>query len=567
MTLTVRDLSVRYSGLTAVDGINLDVADGEILALVGESGCGKTSLARALLGLLPATAETTGSARLGDDELAGRADWTGVRGKQIAIVPQGAMTGLSPVHRIGAQLDEMITLHGGRATPAELLERVSLGEGMLRSYPHELSGGQRQRVAIALTLAGEPRLLVADEPTTGLDAITQRQVLALLASLEISTLVVSHDLAGLLPYATRVAVMYAGRLAEIRSTSTLSRDTAHPYTAGLLTATPVADRTVSWGSIPGSAPPLDDLPTGCRFAPRCPLVMQRCRDEVPQLKQYGDAVVACHRHSESDRPSYPVVPRTGESAGTTVARLSGVRHTYRSRARTVEALKGIDLDIRAGEIVGLVGESGSGKSTLARILLGLIRPASGRVEVADQDLIALRGRALRRLQHRMGFVHQDPYDALHPGMRVVSIVSEPLVIAGVPRDARAARVRAALAAAGLSDDMLQRFPDQLSGGQRQRVSIARALVADPVLLIADEATSMLDVSTRAGIATTLRSVATERGLAVVFVTHDLGEAVQSCDRIVVLRSGTIVEHGASAELCRSPEHPYTAELLQAAHTG
>jgi peptide/nickel transport system ATP-binding protein len=217
--------------------------------------------------------------------------------------------------------------------------------------------------------------------------------------------------------------------------------------------------------------------------------------------------------------------------------------------------------------VGLVGESGSGKSTLARILLGLIRPAGGRVEVADQDLLALRGRALRRLQHRMGFVHQDPYDALHPGMRVVSIVSEPLVIAGVPRDARAARVRAALAAAGLSDDVLQRFPDQLSGGQRQRVSIARALVADPVLLIADEATSMLDVSTRAGIATTLRSVATERGLAVVFVTHDLGEAVQSCDRIVVLRSGTIVEHGASAELCRSPEHPYTAELLQAAHTG
>lgn len=567
MTLTVRDLSVRYSGLTAVDRINLDVADGEILALVGESGCGKTSLARALLGLLPATAVTTGSARLGEDELAGRADWTGIRGKQVAIVPQGAMTGLSPVHRIGVQLEEMIELHGGSSTPAGLLDRVGLSRSTLRCFPHELSGGQRQRVAIALTMAGEPRLLVADEPTTGLDAITQRQVLELLASLRISTLVVSHDLAGLMPYANQVAVMYAGRLAEVRATSTLSRDTAHPYTAGLLTATPVADRAVSWGSIPGSAPPLDHLPTGCRFAPRCPLAIQRCRDETPELRQYGDALVACHRHAETDRPTYPVVPRACESAGKTVARLSGVRHTYRSRTRTVEALKGIDLDIRAGEIVGLVGESGSGKSTLARIVLGLIRPTGGRVEVADQDLTALRGRALRKLQQRLGFVHQDPYDALHPGMRVVSIVSEPLVIAGVPRVARAPRVKAALAAAGLPDDLLQRFPDQLSGGQRQRVSIARALVADPVLLIADEATSMLDVSSRAGIATTLRSVATERGLAVVFVTHDLGEAVQSCDRIVVLRSGTIVEHGASAVLCRSPEHPYTAELLQAAHTG
>jgi ABC-type glutathione transport system ATPase component len=233
----------------------------------------------------------------------------------------------------------------------------------------------------------------------------------------------------------------------------------------------------------------------------------------------------------------------------------------------VDALKGVDLEIHAGEIVGLVGESGSGKSTLARIVLGLIRPTAGRVEVSGQELTALRGRALRKLQHRIGFVHQDPYDALHPAMRVGSIVAEPLVVAGIPREARAERVNAALASAGLPDDLLKRFPGQLSGGQRQRVSIARALVCDPVLLIADEATSMLDVSTRAGIATTLRSVATERGLAVVFVTHDLGEAVQSCDRIVVLRSGVIVEHGASADLCRSPEHAYTIELLQAAHYG
>ncbi|MEU7830289.1 MULTISPECIES: ABC transporter ATP-binding protein [unclassified Nonomuraea] len=563
MTLALKELTVGYGGLTAVDGINLDVADSEIVALVGESGCGKTSLVRALLGLLPRTATVTGSALLdGEHELTGRVDWRGIRGSRVAIVPQGAMTGLSPVHRIEAQLTEMLTLHGGQAQPGDLLERVGLKHGMLRRYPHELSGGQRQRVAIALALAGEPRLLIADEPTTGLDAITQRQVLALLSGLGISTLIVSHDLAGLMPYADRAAVMYAGRLAEVRSAGTLSREHAHPYTTGLLTATPVADRQVPWGSIPGSAPALDLLPDGCRFAPRCPLATDRCTSEQPHLRPHGEAQVACHHPDEA---AYPVVPRAEHAQGPPVVRVNQVRHAYRTRSRTVEALRGVDLDIHAGEIVGLVGESGSGKSTLARIILGLLHPSEGQVEISGEDLTARRGRALRRLQRRIGFVHQDPYDALHPGMRVASLVAEPLVLAGVKGEQR---VRDAITAAGLPEtsEFLQRFPGQLSGGQRQRVSIARALAADPILLIADEATSMLDVSTRAGIATTLRALATDRGLAVLFVTHDLGEAVQSCDRIVVLRNGTVVEDGASEDVSRTPSHPYTVQLLEAAQT-
>ncbi|MFG1702621.1 ABC transporter ATP-binding protein [Nonomuraea sp. M3C6] len=565
MTLSLRDLTVSYAGLTAVDGITLDVAEGEIVALVGESGCGKTSLARALLGLLPRAATVTGSALLDEDELAGRTDWKNIRGSRIAIVPQGAMTGLSPVHRIGAQLTEMLTLHGGQADPADLLERVGLQQAMLRCYPHELSGGQHQRVAIALALAGEPRLLVADEPTTGLDAITQRQILALLADLGTSMLIVSHDLAGLIPYADRVAVMYAGRLAEVRPARTLAAEHAHPYTAGLLTATPVADRQVPWGSIPGSAPPLDLLPNGCRFAPRCPLATNLCTEEAPQLRTYGTAQVACHHQ---DKPTYPVVPRGDHRQGAPVVRVSGVRHVYRARSRTVEALRDVDLDLHAGEIVGLVGESGSGKSTLARIILGLLRPAGGRVEVSGEPLTTLRGRDLRRLQRRIGFIHQDPYDALHPSMRVAALVAEPLAVAGTPREQRDARVREAVAAAGLpgTPEFLRRFPGQLSGGQRQRVSIARALAADPLLLVADEATSMLDVSTRAGIATTLRTLAGDRGLAVLFVTHDLGEAVQSCDRIVVLRNGTVVEHGLCADIARAPSHPYTVQLLEAART-
>jgi oligopeptide/dipeptide ABC transporter ATP-binding protein len=565
MTLRVRDLTVGYGDLVAVDRVDLDIGDGEVLALVGESGCGKTSLARSLLGLLPATAKVTGSARLGDLELAGREDWNGLRGRRIGIVPQGAMSGLSPVHRVGAQLDEMILLHGGTAEPTQLLERVGLGQTVLKSFPHQLSGGQRQRVAIALTLAGDPELIVADEPTTGLDAITQGQVLELITSVGVSTLIVSHDLTGLLPYAHRVAVMYAGRMAEVAKAEALSATSRHPYTAGLLTATPSADRAVSWGSIPGAAPPIDRLPPGCRFAPRCPLAIDVCLEKDPPLLDVGPASVACHRHAEADRPTYPLVPRSQGDLGEPVVRATGIRHVYRSRSRTVEALKGVDLEVQAGEIVGLVGESGSGKSTLARILLGLIRPTEGRVELSGRDLTRSRGRALRELQRRVGFVHQDPYDSLHPGMRVGAIVAEPLAVGGCPREDRPRRVLEALASAGLSEEVLDRFPGQLSGGQRQRVSIARALVCDPVLLMADEATSMLDVSTRGGIATTLRAVATERGLAVVFVTHDVGEAVQSCDRIVVLQAGTVVEQGASGELCRAPSHPYTAELLGASH--
>ncbi|GII91834.1 oligopeptide/dipeptide ABC transporter ATP-binding protein [Sinosporangium siamense] len=568
MTLTMRDLTVSYGARPAVDRVDLDVAEGEIVALVGESGCGKTSLARALLGLLPRNAVVTGSALLAGEELAGRRDWAGVRGKRIAIVPQGAMTGLSPVHRVGRQLTEMLTLHKGTATPADLLDRVGLPASMLKCYPHELSGGQRQRVAIALSLAGEPRLLVADEPTTGLDAISQRHVLSLLASLNISLLIVSHDLTGLLPHAHRIAVMYAGRLAEVTPSARLlhRQDKTHPYTNGLLTATPAPDRDVPWGSIPGQAPALDHTLTGCRFAPRCPLTTSRCVDEEPGLMPYGESHVACHRHDEDALPTYPTVPRADCAPQNIAVRATGLRHTFRSRARTTTALADVDLTIGAGEIHGLVGESGSGKSTLARVLLGLIRPAAGRVEIAGQELTAQRGKALRLLQQKIGFIHQDPYDSLHPGMRVGDLVAEPLAVSKTPAAERGDRVHRALRSAGLPDtpDFLRRHPGQLSGGQRQRVSIARALTGDPVLLIADEATSMLDVSTRAGIATTLRTLAAERGLAVLFVTHDLGEAIQSCDRITVLRHGTVVEHGTCADVAGSATDPYTRQLLQAA---
>jgi peptide/nickel transport system ATP-binding protein len=570
MTLSVQDVTVSYGGRLAVDHVHLEVGDGEVVAVVGESGCGKTSLARALAGLLPADAEVSGrgvlrSERHPDLDLGALRDWRGIRGRRIGIVPQGAMSGLSPIHRIGSQLEEMLTIHGGSSNPTQLLERVGLTSRELRSYPHQLSGGQRQRVAIALTLAGDPDLLIADEPTTGLDAVVQGKVLALISSLGISTLIVSHDMTGLLPYADRIAVMYAGRLAEVVPVDALKHGRHHPYTSGLLAATPSTNRSVGWASIPGAAPALGELPPGCRFEPRCPLAVDECRTTQPELRTVDGSTVACHRIDVAETVSYPAVPRATTPCGAPALSMTGIHHTYRSRARTTTALDGVDLEVGRGEIVGLVGESGSGKSTLARIALGLIRPTAGQVRLGDDEVTGARGRRLRSLQRRVGFVHQDPYDSLHPGMKVRGLVAEPLVVARVPRAQREGKVRAALASAGLADSLLDRYPGQLSGGQRQRVSIARALVNGPELLIADEASSMLDVSTRGGIATTLRSVATERGLAVVFVTHDMGEAIQSCDRIVVLRHGRVVDAGACAEVSSSPEHEYTVQLLAASH--
>ena len=570
MTLSVQDVTVRYGGRLAVDHVDLEIADGEVVGVVGESGCGKTSLARALVGLLPKNAEVSGRGVLRSEhhpelDLGALRDWRGVRGSRIGIVPQGAMSGLSPIHKVCAQLDEMLTIHGGSSNPTELLDRVGLSPRELGSYPHQLSGGQRQRVAIALTLAGDPDLLIADEPTTGLDAVVQGRVLQLISSLGISTLIVSHDMTGLLPYADRVAVMYAGRLAEVVPVDALRDVRHHPYTAGLLAATPSTDRTVTWASIPGAAPTLDAELEGCRFAPRCPLADDQCHEERPLLRLVGTSEVACHHSERSSEATYPAVPRATSDCGAPVLDMTGIEHTYRSRSRTTTALDGVDLHVGHGEILGLVGESGSGKSTLARIALGLIKPSSGTVRLGDDELTDARGRRLRALQRRTGFVHQDPYDSLHPAMKVEALIAEPLVIAKVARSERGAKVRSALAAAGLPQDVLTRTPGQLSGGQRQRVSIARALVNDPELLVADEASSMLDVSTRGGIATTLRKVATKRGLAVIFVTHDMGEAIQSCDRIVVLRHGRVVDAGACAQISTSPDHEYTAQLLAASH--
>lgn len=576
--LEIENLSIGYrAGVPAVRGVDLSVSPGEALALVGESGSGKSTIAKVLLGLLPSAGWATGSARFENAELVGRpeSDWRALRGGRIGIVPQGAMSGLDPVHRIESQLVEAVQLHTDATRPAavgrarELLRLVHLDPSALRAYPHQLSGGMRQRVAIALALAGDPALLVADEPTTGLDLLTQEHILDLLGEVRsrqnVGMLIISHDLPGLLGVADRVAVMYAGKVVELRSARKLSATSAHPYTKGLLAATASVLPGAVWSAIPGSAPSLTADGVGCRFAPRCPLVTAVCREQEPPLTGYDGGEVACHRAADRLEPCYPSVQSGSASAKTEpVVRVSGLELAFRVRHRPVYALRGVDLDIARGEIVGLVGESGSGKTTLGRVLLGLLPPSAGQVHVDGVEITGLRGKALRAAQRRIGFVHQDPYGSLHPAMTVAALVAEPLVLAGVPRAARAAKIHEALRAAGLPTEaeFLNRLPARLSGGQRQRVAIARALVADPILLIADEATSMLDVSTRAGIASTLRRQAQERGLAVLFVTHDLGEAMHACDRVVVLREGERVEAGLPKQLVEEPAHEYTAQLVE-----
>ncbi|MFI7679481.1 oligopeptide/dipeptide ABC transporter ATP-binding protein [Actinophytocola sp. NPDC049390] len=576
--LEIEGLRTGYTpAVPVVRELDLRVGPGETVALVGESGSGKSTVAKVLLGLLPDRAWATGSARFDGTELVGRAerDWKGLRGKGIGIVPQGAMGGLNPVHRIETQLVEAVRLHTGASSAAakararELVKLVHLDSYVLGAYPHQLSGGMRQRVAIGLALAGEPALLVADEPTTGLDLITQERVLALLAELrasqDLAMLVISHDLPGLLAVADRVAVMYAGRIVEHRTAAALRDHCRHPYTEGLLAATASVEPDAVWAAIPGTAPAPDaDLP-GCRFAPRCPLAVADCETAEPDLvADPAGGEVACIRTGGAERPGFPAVPRArATDAAEPVVRVEKVDLTFRLRRRSVPALCGVSLEIARGEILGLVGESGSGKSTLGRVLLGLLTPTAGRVLVGDTELTALRGKALRAAQRRIGFVHQDPYGSLHPAMTVRALVGEPLSLTGVPQADRIDKVREALASAGLptGDEFLDRLPAALSGGQRQRVAIARALVADPVLLIADEATSMLDVSTRAGIATTLRRLADDHELAVLFVTHDLGEAMQSCDRVAVLREGVLLETAPPRQLAERPEHDYTAELV------
>jgi peptide/nickel transport system ATP-binding protein len=523
--LRLHDVAVSFGDVEAVRGVGYEVRAGEVVAVVGESGSGKTVTAMSLLGLLPPTARVTGRAELAGRDLYAMtpAELRAVRGGEVGMVFQEPMSALNPVFTIGDQLVEAIRTHQPLAAPAardraiELLTLVGLPDPRerFRSYPHELSGGQLQRVVIAMAVANEPKLLIADEPTTALDVTVQAEILELLrdlrARLGTAILLITHDMGVVADLADRVVVMHDGVVVEEGPAEAIFTAPAEDYTRQLLGS------VVSLGSaVPAhpAAVPVPDVPA-----------------EAPLL------------------------------------RVENLSVTYRGRFRaiTVRAAEGVHLHVEPGEVLGLVGESGSGKSTVARAVTGLITPTAGSVHIGDVDITRVRGRAAKALRRRIGVVFQDPLSSLNPRTTVGESVATPLRLHRAARGSEVdTRVAELLSAVQLSPSLSSRYPHELSGGQRQRACIARALALGPDLLVADEPTSALDVTIQARILDLLRDLRHEFGFACLFISHDLAVIEQLADRVAVMYRGHVVEQGPAKEVLTAPAHPYTQRLLSAA---
>nr|WP_222858349.1 ABC transporter ATP-binding protein [Paraburkholderia phenoliruptrix] len=560
--LEVRDLRVSFGAHQAVRGLSFDIAQGETLALVGESGCGKSATALSLMRLVPTPGRVTGSLRFDGRELLDLPprEIRDIRGRQISMIFQEPMTSLNPVLSIGAQIVETLRQHESLSKAAalkravELLELVQIPDPHRRvfDYPHELSGGQRQRVMIAMAVACRPRLLIADEPTTALDVTIQARILELLdglrRELSMSLLLITHDLGIVAQHADRVAVMLAGEKVEEAPVARLFTQPQHPYTRGLLGA---------------SLNLADDL---------------HYRGwKLPEIR---------HGIGEDGKPTFAVVPRsvrngqyaadkeTNAHAGgpnaaaedALLLELQDVRIDYPQRhgKTTLRAVDGVSLQIARGETVGLVGESGCGKSTLSKAIMRLVPAAGGAIRLRGTDLVPLGERELRPLRRHVQMVFQDPYASLNPRRTIADILDAVLVVNGIGNaQQRRTRIATMLDRVGLPSSALGRFPHEFSGGQRQRIGIARALVLEPDLLICDEPVSALDVSIQAQILNLLVDLKRDLGLAYLFISHDLSVVRYIADRVHVMQAGRIVESGHQRDIWRAPQHPYTRTLLEA----
>ncbi|MFI5586127.1 ABC transporter ATP-binding protein [Amycolatopsis sp. NPDC051758] len=544
--LRLHDVAVSFGDVEAVRGVGYEVRAGEVVAVVGESGSGKTVTAMSLLGLLPPTAKVSGRA-----ELAGRdlytmapAELREVRGGEVGMVFQEPMSALNPVFTIGDQLVEAIRTHqdltaaAARERAIELFGLVGLPapRQRFRSYPHELSGGQLQRVVIAIAVANEPKLLIADEPTTALDVTVQAEILELLRDLRsrlgTAILLITHDMGVVADLADRVVVMHDGRVVEHGDVGAIFTAPAEDYTRQLL----------------GSVVSLSSAAT---------TGLERALAENVEI---SPGHVAATEHPAVE--SVPDVPAVAP-----LLRVEDLAVTYRGRfrAHAVRAAEGVSLHVEPGEILGLVGESGSGKSTVARAVTGLLAPTAGAVHIGDADITRVRGRAAKALRRRIGVVFQDPLSSLNPRTTVGESVATPLRLHHAARGSEVdSRVAGLLEAVQLSPSLRSRYPHELSGGQRQRACIARALALRPDLLVADEPTSALDVTIQARILDLLRELRHEFGFACLFISHDLAVIEQLADRVAVMHRGHVVEQGATKEVLTAPAHAYTRRLLSAA---
>ncbi|MGC4814778.1 dipeptide ABC transporter ATP-binding protein [Micromonospora sp. DT228] len=601
VVLEVDGLSVTFpnehGAVEVVRGIGYELRAGEVLGIVGESGSGKSASALAVMGLLPNHARVSGSVRFRGAELLTMSDRraSAIRGSRIGMIFQDPFSALTPVYRIGDQIAEALRVHRDiskrRAAEraVELLDLVGVPDPRRRAlaFPHELSGGMLQRVMIAIAVANDPDVIIADEPTTALDVTAQAQILDVLRTAREVTgaavVVITHDLGVVAGLADRVQVMYAGKLVESAPVEELFEHPRMPYTIGLLDSLPSLDddRRRSLSPIAGTPPPPGRPPPGCAFRPRCALVIDICAERVPDLRRPLGAGrshhAACHRSDETDRdrPAVAASDATGAAPEprrkTQVLRVDGlvkwhVPRTdglFRRRSAAVPAVDGISFDVREGETVALVGESGCGKTTTLLEILELRRPQHGRIEVFGRDTASMTGAERFTLRREVQILFQDPVGSLDPRMPVGDILGEPLLTHGVSRDERHRRVREVLALVGLASDHVDRYPHEFSGGERQRIGIARALALRPRLLVLDEPVSALDVSIRAGIVNLLASLRDELGMSYLVVSHDLSMVRHLADRVAVMYLGRIMEIGPAAAVFVAPRHPYTQALLSA----
>ncbi len=579
----------------AVDGIDLHLDAGETLGVVGESGCGKSMTGLSIMGLLPPGGSIVdGSIMFGETDLTelSQDQLRKIRGNDIAMVFQDSLTALNPTKTIGYQVAEPAWLHRGMSRQegldraAEVLDMVGIPrpKERLDDYPHQLSGGLRQRALIAMALVCEPKVLIADEPTTALDVTIQAQILQLLDRLKeelgMAVLLITHDMGVVAGRADRINVMYAGKMIEATTTRRLFSNMHHPYTQALLGSIPQLDQDADavLFSIPGLPPDLADPPDGCRFAPRCQYATDRCRTEEPPLSaDTADHYFACH-HPVDGPAERPIAARAalrsvaanGDAKPllqiTDLVKEFPVGNSllpaqYRG---SVKAVSGVSVSVRAGETFGLVGESGCGKTTLGRLIVALDRPNSGELLLNGDDVAKFGRRTLRRRRRDLQMMFQDPYASLDPRMRVGAILAEPLVIQGVGnRSSRRARIQDMLKEVGLPQSAVDRFPHEFSGGQRQRIGLARALMLNPAVIVADEPVSALDVSIRSQVLNLMKRLQAEHNLTYVVISHDLAVVKYLSDRIGVMYLGRLVETGSGDDIYNRAAHPYTAGLLSA----